>query len=138
MKDKDAVTKEKYETITRLLKDEFLVVHIDGTLKGVALPSHLSQSHSVTLKLSRFFRGGIEVQSDKIVTNLLFDNEYFECSLPLEAIWGITTEKGNNIVWPESAPQEIVNKIGSAPTAESSTKSKQSKGKRLSHLKRVK
>lgn len=142
MKDKDAVTKEKYETINRLLQEEYVVVHVDGALSGVVLPPHLAKSHSVTLKLSRFFRGGIEIFGDKIVTNLLFDNEYFECSLPFEAIWGVTSVKGSNIVWPESAPQEILKKITETASAQAeaaqTTEQPETKSKRGSHLRRVK
>jgi hypothetical protein len=144
MKEKEASLKERFETINRLLEEEYVVVHVDASQAGVVLPGHLSRSHSVTLKLSKFFRGGIEVTEQSIVTNLLFDNEYFECTLPMQAIWGVTTVKGNNIVWPENAPQEILQKIGDTVPAASVISAappapeKDNKGKKAGHLRRIK
>ena len=56
--------KEKYETINLFLEEEFVLVHLDSNKKGVVLPIHLMGNGTVTLKLSRLFRGGIEVTKE--------------------------------------------------------------------------
>jgi len=103
--------KEKFETLNRLLDEEYILVHVDTTVEEVTIPENLKIQPTVTLKLSRLFRGGIELSSDRILSNLLFNNNYFACVLPLKAIWGVTSEKGNNVMWPESAPKAIMNEI---------------------------
>jgi hypothetical protein len=145
MAEQDSTQKEKFEALNRLLNDEYCVVHVDSAAPGLIVPTHLYRGQSVTLKLSKLFRGGIELMNDRIVCNLLFDKQYFECTIPLVSVWGVTSAKGSNIVWPQSAPQEILkNLVESAssqvisgdkdPLAESNAKAA-AKG---SHLRRIK
>jgi stringent starvation protein B len=106
--------KEKYETINLFLEEEYVLVHLDSNKKGVVLPSHLMGNGTVTLKLSRLFRGGIEVTKEQILADLLFGDAYFSCTIPLAAVWGITGYKGNNVIWPESTPPEVLEKIATS------------------------
>lgn len=149
MSEEANVEKEKFETINRLLDDEYCVVHVDAGAPGLVVPSHLYHNQSVTLKLSRLFRGGIEIFSDRVVANLLFDTSYFECIIPFKAIWGVTSATGHNVVWPQSAPQEILKTLIEAtsrpplePTA-AEPKGQPASGRKpktakASHLRRIK
>ena len=146
--------KEKYETINLFLEEEFMLLHLDSSKKGVVLPTHLMGNGTVTLKLSRLFRGGIEVTKEQISADLLFGDAYFSCAIPLPAVWGVTGYKGNNVIWPESTPPEILEKIATtaapqpqpAPKKEApaekptgrKTSSKKSKAPKGQHLRRVK
>lgn len=144
-------TKEKHDAVTRLLEDEFMLVHVAPNVSGVTLPPHLLAAPSVTLKLSRLFRGALTVGSEKIEADLLFGSTYFTCVVPFAAIWGASSASGSNIVWPEDAPQEVRAQIvapearpASAPAASSPAPAepppseKTVAGKSRSHLRRVK
>lgn len=146
-----AESKEKFDSIQRLLDEEYVLVHLNATRDGVSLPPHLMGNLAVTLKLSRLFRGALAVEPTTIQAELLFGETYFTCIVPLEAVWGVTSVKGANIVWPESTPAEILQRIVAptkgtvnGPAARSSLKKIKSKAKatthneKVGHLKRVK
>lgn len=103
----DQTTLEKYNAINRFLEETYLLAHIDPKIPGVDLPEHLRNTPWVTLKLSRYFRGGVEVLEDRIVTDLLFGDNYYTCTIPLASIWRLTSEKGNNLLWAENAPEGL-------------------------------
>lgn len=151
------LNKEKFETIEKLLNDEYLLVHLDSTKEGVDLPGHIMDSPQVTLKLSRLFRGGLEVTQDSLVSNLLFGSQYYLCKVPMIAIWGATSWQGHNIIWPDTAPKHILFQLTQAttdspqtgtnatvktPKPKKKTKKSISKKKptqlKASHLKRIK
>ncbi|MGI6524409.1 MAG: hypothetical protein ACOX2O_03825 [Bdellovibrionota bacterium] len=105
------IKKEKYSTINGFLADEYVLLHINPKHKGLSIPAYLQTSNSVTLKISRFFRGTLEVTQSKITAELLFSGTYHTCIIPLDAIWSVTAEKGENVIWPDSAPKEIISDV---------------------------
>ena len=105
--DKDSATDQK-TTIERLLDDEQVLVHINPTTPGVVIPPHLSENRTVTLRLSRFFKGDLSLDDQKVTAELLFGPEYFTCVLPWECIWGASSIRGQEYIWAESAPDEIL------------------------------
>lgn len=105
--DKDTAADQK-ATIERLLDDEQVLVHINPTTKGVVIPPHLSENRTVTLRLSRFFKGELYLDDQKVTAELLFGPEYFTCVLPWECIWGASSIRGQEYIWAESAPDEIL------------------------------
>jgi len=138
--------KEKYDALLRLLEDEYALVHLDPAFSGVILPAHLQGAPSVTLKLSRLFRGALTVGETQIEADLLFGAAYVTCVVPYGAIWGVSSAGGSNIVWPEDAPREVRDKIVVPDPAERSAVDESSVAstdksvgeKRRSHLRRVK
>jgi hypothetical protein len=138
--------KEKYDAIVRLLEDEYALVHLDPAFPGVVLPAHLRGAPSVTLKLSRLFRGALTIGDVQIEADLLFGSTYVTCVVPYGAIWGISSAAGSNIVWPEDAPREVREKIvvsdgAEQPGVAESTAvpaEKSTAEKRRGHLRRVK
>jgi hypothetical protein len=102
---------EKRKRLDQLLSGEYALVHLNGKAAQVTLPEHLSINEAVTLKLSHQFRGSLELDDDKVVTNLLFSGNYFECVIPYHAIWGVTSEAGVNYLWPESTPAAVLENI---------------------------
>lgn len=105
--DKDTAADQK-TTIERLLDDEQVLVHINPTTPGVVIPPHLSENRTVTLRLSRFFKGELCLDDQKVTAELLFGPEYFTCVLPWECIWGASSIRGQEYIWAESAPDEIL------------------------------
>lgn len=105
--DKNPAADQK-TTIERLLDDEQVLVHLNPAAEGVIIPPHLSDNRTVTLRLSRFFKGALSLDSEKVTAELLFGPEYFTCVLPWDAIWGASSIRGQEYVWPESAPDEVI------------------------------
>ncbi len=108
---------EKLEALNRFLSDEYVLVHVNSLAEDVNLPTHLMNQSSVTLKLSRHFRGSLEVTEEKVTAELLFGESYFSCLIPLAAIWGVTGVKGNNVIWPESTPKDVLKQLLQPVTA---------------------
>jgi hypothetical protein len=105
--DKDSAADQK-TTIERLLDDEQVLVHINPATSGVIIPPHLSENRTVTLRLSRFFKGDLFIDEESVTAELLFGPEYFTCVLPWDSIWGASSIRGQEYIWAESAPDEIL------------------------------
>ena len=139
-----SVNREKFEAINRLLDQEYILVHVSTSSEGLALPEYLKEQSVVTLKLSRWFRGGMDVSQERISADLLFDNNYFTCLIPLPAVWGVTSSKGENLVWPKSMPPQLMSSIVAAQVESQPEMKKEpapqpaARPKRPSHLKRIK
>ena len=99
---------EKFASIDKGLEGEYILLHINTSDEKLIIPSHLRSKSSVTLKISRWFRGAMELFEDRIEAELLFDGKYFNCSIPLPAVWGLTSATGQHSVWPDSAPQDVL------------------------------
>ena len=110
-------TKPKFEVLNRFLLDEYILIHIDPTRPGVVVPAHLMQGQVLTLKLSKLFRGAMDLSQDKVTADLLFEQDYFSCTVPLNAVWGATNDKGETVVWPDSAPPNVLKGIPQPQTA---------------------
>jgi len=102
------ITKEKKDTLERMLEDEHALAHIAPQVPGVELPEHLRGGPTVTLKLSRYFRGHLTISDSTVESELLFGERYFTCKIPFVAIWGMTSMRGQFLMWPESAPAEVL------------------------------
>lgn len=99
---------EKHEALNKGLEGEYVMVHVNTLNDLLVIPEHLKAKSTVTLKISRWFRGAMELYEDRIEAELVFNGGYFNCSIPLSAIWGITDAKGRNTVWPGASPPEVL------------------------------
>ncbi len=109
---------EKLKTLNRCLLDEYVLVHINPKAPDVIVPEQLALQPTVTLKLSRLFRGAMQVKTDRVEAELLFGSSYFKCVLPFNAIWGVTNYKNENFIWGQSAPgpqAAVQNEASEAP-----------------------
>jgi hypothetical protein len=133
------ITKEKYDTLNRLLEEEYTLIHLDPEIEGVALPQHLKETPTVTLKVSRFFRGTLTVEAERVVADLLFGANYFTCVIPFEAVWGLTSAAGSNVMWPDNTPLQVREKlVQPQPPPSKVGDSAESGEKKRAHLRRVK
>ncbi len=94
-------------TVERLLDDEQVLVHINPSFPGVVIPSHLAENKTVTLRLSRYFKGELVTNEDQVKAELLFGSTYISCVIPWGSIWGASSLQGDEYVWKEAAPEEI-------------------------------
>lgn len=132
----------KLTAINRLLNEEYFFCHINPKISGTLLPPHLMTQATVTLKLSSHFQGKFAIDEACINAELSFNKQYFACTIPLAAIWGITSIKGTNLVWNESMPNGVAAALrpddkpatSSAPAVTEAGQAPRKGG----HLKRVK
>lgn len=144
MTKRESDRKEKHAAIKRFLFDEYVLVHVDPSQPGVSLPAHLSNQVTVTLKLSKLFRGNLSLEDDGVSAELLFSGSYFNCQVPLDAIWGVSSMKGKQLIWPASVPEKLADETpitqsaAKAEPATSTEASEPAKEIRRGHLTRVK
>ena len=146
---------EKKKAFESGLRGEYVLAHINtaSTEEGLCLPEHLLKDSSVTLKLSHLFTRPLEITEEFIKTELRFGQDYLPCVIPWKNIWGMTTEVGQNIVWPLDAPEDVLTKLQLQGASEVQPKNKNNstaeappktpppspaKKRDRSHLKRIK
>jgi stringent starvation protein B len=110
----EILNREKFREIDRLLEDEYIMLQIDPSCSGVDIPDHLRDSPSVTLQISRLFRGSMEVTEKKIEAHLLFSGSYYCCVVPFEAIWAAVSAEGEEKLWPSSIPEAVAKQLTAA------------------------
>ena len=111
MKTHGSTQQDQKTTIERLLADEQVLVHINPSQPGVVIPEYLMANRTVTLRLSRFFRGQLTTNDEQIKAELLFGPNYFECCIPWNSIWGATSVREEEFVWTEVTPPEILHLV---------------------------
>ncbi|MBL7662674.1 hypothetical protein JNK13_07975 [bacterium] len=99
---------EKIKAFDELMKGEFVLMHVDSRKPGVTVPENLLNNPALVLKLSYQFQGKIERNDSGIEAYLLFNNKYELCILPWTSVWGISPSHGQQILWPEDIPKEVL------------------------------
>ncbi len=102
---------DKIELLDSLLEGDHVMVHLDSRVPGVDIPEQLGRIHDLTLKMSRLFRGRLDLTEHQIEAELLFDGGYYTCIVPYGAVWGVTDEKGESKIWPYSTPKELLQSL---------------------------
>ncbi len=97
--------------IERLLNDEQVLVHINPNFPGVVIPAYLMDNRTVTLRLSRYFKGRLSTTENEITAELLFGPNYFVCTIPWGSIWGASSIRGEEFVWTEATPPDILHLV---------------------------
>ena len=87
---------------------DHVLVHFDARKGGVQVPVHLAGNPALTLKLSYLFQGETKADEQGVTSYLKFSGDYYQCVIPWDAVWGITTWDQKNRVWPEEVPREVV------------------------------
>ena len=115
------MSKTKDKLFEEWIEGDHILVHLDARADGVAVPSHLSDNPALTLKLSYLFQGETTTSPEGVVSYLRFSGEYFRCFIPWDAIWGLSSSEGEQFVWPESIPKDLLaeaGKLALAPTTQ--------------------
>jgi hypothetical protein len=86
-------------------------VHINPAFPGVTIPEYLLDNRTVTLRLSRYFKGRLSTNEHQITAELLFGPSYFVCSIPWGSIWGASSVRGEEFVWTEATPPDILHLV---------------------------
>jgi stringent starvation protein B len=100
----------KKETLISYLEKGIAMIHLDARRAGVVVPSqHVEDPH---LRLNLSYRYGIPdlvIDDVRVQATLSFRGRPFQCQMPWEAVFGITSQTtGDGQVWPEDLPGEVV------------------------------
>ncbi len=108
-REKEQVTsRPKREVFEEFMASDHALVHLDSRKQGVSVPQNLLGQHTVCLKMSYNFQGRTSYDDDGVTSFLKFDGHYFECVVPWNAVWGMSSADGKRYVWPTDLPKEIL------------------------------
>lgn len=95
----DLLSREKRKKIDALLEQDHCFLHLTPSSQGCVLPESLVNQPAVSLKISRRFKGSLQLAATRIEASLKFPDDYFECHIPYSAIWAVTSAEGKTIAW---------------------------------------
>jgi stringent starvation protein B len=99
----------KKQTLLQYLQRGVTMVHLDARRPGVIVPSQYTTDAHLRLNLSyRYSIPDFEIDDRHIQATLSFSGSPFQCILPWESIFGITSHAGDGQVWPEDLPTEVM------------------------------
>lgn len=114
----DIRKKQKQKCFEEWMRGEHLLLHLDSRAEGVEVPGYLANNPALTLKLSYLFQGKTEHDDEGITAYLRFSGDYFKCAVPWDAVWGMTGSSGENQIWNEDLPREVVLQLARAKFSE--------------------
>jgi stringent starvation protein B len=99
----------KRQTLLQYLQRGVAMVHLDARRSGVIVPPQYARDAHLRLNLSyRYAIPDFEIDDRRIQATLSFSGAPFQCTLPWESIFGITSHAGDGQVWPEDLPTEVM------------------------------
>lgn len=103
----------KKKTLLSYLTRGVAMIHLDARRPGVLVPDKFV--HDAHLRLNVSYRYSIpdfDVSEERVQATLSFGGVPFQCNVPWEAIFGITSHAtGDGQVWPEDLPTEVVRSL---------------------------
>jgi stringent starvation protein B len=103
----------KRQTLLQYLQRGVTMVHLDARRPGVVVPQQYAGDAHLRLNLSyRYSIPDFEIDDRRIQATLSFSGASFQCILPWESIFGITSHAGDGQVWPEDLPTEVMQTLG--------------------------
>ena len=90
----------KLEIFKKGLENGIVMITLDATREGVSVPSRFSKDFALSLNFSyRYNLPDFAFDEEGVSATLSFDEGYFYCLVPWEAVYRIGNE-----VWPEDFP----------------------------------
>lgn len=103
----------KKQTLQQYLQRGVTMVHLDARRPGVLVPPQYATEAHLRLNLSyRYHIPDFEIDDRRVQATLSFSGSPFQCVLPWESIFGITSHAGDGQVWPEDLPTEVMQTLG--------------------------
>jgi len=99
-------TRLKIKTFEEWMAGDHALIHFDSRHQSVIVPAQLKNNPILTLKLSYLFNGKTSFDENEISSFLKFSGNYFECVVPWDTIWAISSEHGEQKIWEESFPKD--------------------------------
>ena len=103
----------KKQTLLQYLQRGVTMVHLDARRPGVVVPPQYAGDAHLRLNLCyRYSIPDFEIDDRRIQATLSFSGAPFQCILPWESVFGITSHSGDGQVWPEDLPTEVMQTLG--------------------------
>lgn len=104
----------KKQTLLAYLSRGVTMVHLDARRPGVVVPPQYVGEAHLRLNLSyRYSIPDLDISDVRVQATLSFGGQHFQCQLPWESIFGITSHaSGDGQVWPEDLPVEVMQTLG--------------------------
>lgn len=103
----------KKKTLLSYLTRGVAMIHLDARRGGVVVPAKFAHDAHLRLNLSyRYAIPDFDITEDRVQATLSFGGVPFQCLVPWDAIFGITSHAtGDGQVWPEDLPTEVVRSL---------------------------
>jgi stringent starvation protein B len=100
----------KKQTLLAYLSRGVTMLHLDARRSGVVVPQQYGSEAHLRLNLSyRYAIPDLDISEERVQATLSFSGQHFQCQLPWESIFGITSHSsGDGQVWPEDLPVEVM------------------------------
>jgi stringent starvation protein B len=103
----------KKQTLLQYLQRGVTMVHLDARRPGVSVPPQYAHDAHLRLNLSyRYSIPDFEIDERRVQATLSFSGTPFQCVIPWESVFGITSHSGDGQVWPEDLPTEVMQTLG--------------------------
>lgn len=105
----------KKQTLLQFLARGVAMVHLDARRPGVVVPTQFEGEAHLRLNLSyRYSIPDLVVDERRVQATLSFGGRPFQCLMPWESVFGITSSaSGDGQVWPEDLPTEVMQTLAS-------------------------
>lgn len=101
----------KKDVLLSLLEHGLIMMHMDARHPDIEVPEYLKGDPNLCLNLSyRFGIPDLEITDTEITATLSFQKVPFQCTLPMDAIWGISQppEPGMQLFFDALPPELLV------------------------------
>ncbi|MCB9788205.1 MAG: hypothetical protein H6744_16100 [Deltaproteobacteria bacterium] len=102
--------RQKRDKMLELLERGMVMIHLDPRAPGVVVPPRFGQDTVLRLNVAwQFQLPALEIGEDSIYAVLSFQRQNFGCTLPWDAIFGLTMpdDEHQGMLWPASMPPEL-------------------------------
>jgi stringent starvation protein B len=113
MPDRLSPVPAKKQTLLAYLERGIAMLHLDARRPGVVVPKQYAHDPHLRLNLSyRYHIPDLVIDDARVQATLSFAGRPFQCVVPWEAIFGVTSQStGVGQVWPEDLPIEVVEAV---------------------------
>jgi len=119
---KTFLNRSRKKKLDALMQDDFVMVHLATKAPGLSVPDELKSETSVTLKLSFWFKGKVELKEEVIEANLSFGGSSYPCIIPYDAIWAVTSFDNKFELWDIDLKDDLTNIVSPGKTKEPKAK----------------
>jgi stringent starvation protein B len=101
---------EKRSVVDAMLKDGPVLLHLDARRAGVRVPTHLASDPALVLRIGYSLSPAIPdlvVGEDGVRATLTFRGVPHACEVPWSALFAVTNEAGQGLVYDKDVPPEV-------------------------------
>jgi len=104
--------KEKKAILDAMLDQGSIIVSVNTDLEGVVLPEQFKGGFEKGLKLSKWFKNPLSINTRRIAITLSFGGVEHDVVLPLKSIYHVRRPDGTEgMMFPDDMPVELLDRI---------------------------